>query len=246
MNLLLDIGNTRLKWATEQQGAMREPQACDYRQPGFLAELRQTWRGIGVPCNVAIASVSNRMVLDSVIELCQSLWPECRPHIPLASRSAFGVHNAYEQPEKLGIDRWLAIIAAHNLYPGDVCVIDCGTAVTVDAVRADGRHLGGLICPGLNLMQRALVSNTADLAFSDRVYANELGTATDAAIANGVFAAVTGLIENTLYKLGAGYRLLLTGGDAARMAPSLSVPYLLDQGLVLKGLAIVCRGENNL
>lgn len=243
MNLLLDIGNSRLKWAAEHRGAMLEPQSRDYRLPGYLTELERAWRDIGVPCNVAIASVSDRLVLDSLIGLCRSLWPDCRLFVPRASRSAFGVHNAYRQPEKLGIDRWLAIIAAHNLYAGDVCVIDCGTAVTVDAVRADGRHLGGLICPGLNLMTRALVSNTADLSFAERDYSGGLGTATEAAIANGVFSAVTGLIENAMHKLDAGYRPLLTGGDAARIAPALSVPCLLDQSLVLKGLSLVCRGE---
>lgn len=246
MNVLLDIGNTRLKWAAEDQGQIDESHACDYRQPGYLADLERAWRGIGMPRNLAIASVSDKQVLNSLIQLGQTLWPQCRLLIPQASRSAFGVTNAYEQPETLGIDRWLAMVAAHNLYPGNVCVADCGTAVTLDAVRADGRHLGGLICPGLNLMKQALVSNTADLRFTGRSYHSELGSATDVAIANGVFVAVTGLIEHAIYKLDADYRLLLTGGDAAYLSESLSVPFSFDQDLVLKGLSIFCRGEPNL
>ncbi len=246
MNLLLDIGNTRLKWATEKQGDIQDSHACDYRQPDFLVGLEQVWRGIDTPRNLAIASVSEKQVLNSLAQLGQTLWPQCRLLIPQASAAAFGVTNAYQQPERLGIDRWLAMIAAHNLYPGNVCVVDCGTAVTLDAVRADGRHLGGLICPGLNLMKHALVSNTADLTFTSRSYHTELGSATDVAIANGVFAAVTGLIEHALSKLDADYRLLLTGGDAAYLAESLSVPFSLDQDLVLKGLSIFCRGDANL
>ncbi|MCK9605854.1 MAG: type III pantothenate kinase [Methylomonas sp.] len=246
MNLLLDIGNTRLKWGLENQGRMYLSHACDYRQPDFLTHLQQAWLGISVPRNVAIGSVSNKQMCDCLIQLSRKLWPQSRLVTPQSSRSAFGVHNAYEQPEKLGIDRWLAMIAAHNFFPGNVCVVDCGTAVTVDALQADGRHLGGLICPGLTLMKQALVSNTADLTFTNRHYRNELGTATDAAIANGVFLAVTGLIVSALDKLDVGYRLLLTGGDAADVAPSLTMPYLLDQDLVLKGLSIFCRGEPNL
>ncbi|MCQ8127501.1 type III pantothenate kinase [Methylomonas rivi] len=245
MNILLDIGNSRLKWAVEQQGRLLESQACDYRRPEFLTDLGQAWQTIGVPRNAAIASVSDKQVFDSLVRLVQTLWPQCRLVIPQASRSAFGVNSAYEQPEKLGIDRWLAMIAAHRHYPGNICIADCGTAVTVDALQADGRHLGGLICPGLKLMKQALVANTADLAFTDRVYHTALGAATDAAIASGVCMAVTGLIAQALHKLDAGYRLLLTGGDAACIAPSLTVPYLLDPDLVLKGLSIFCREESS-
>ncbi|AEG00096.1 type III pantothenate kinase [Methylomonas methanica] len=246
MNLLLDIGNTRLKWATEDQGQIDESHACDYRQPGCLASLERAWRGISVSRNLAIASVSEKQVLDSLIQLGQTLWPQCRLLIPQASAAAFGVTNAYQQPEKLGIDRWLAMIAAHNLYPGNVCVVDCGTAVTLDVVRADGRHLGGLICPGLNVMKQALVSNTADLMFTQRSYDTELGSATDVAIANGVCAAVIGLIEHTLSKLDADYRLVLTGGDAAYLVDLLRVSVSYDRDLVLKGLSIFCRGDANL
>lgn len=246
MNVLLDIGNTRLKWATDNQGDIQDSHACDYRQPGYLAGLEQVWREIDAPRNLAIASVSEKRVLNSLAQLGQTLWPHSRLLIPQASAAAFGVINAYQQPERLGIDRWLAMIAAHNLYPGNVCVVDCGTAVTLDAVRADGRHLGGLICPGLNVMKQALVSNTADLMFPRRSYDTELGSATEAAIANGVCAAVIGLIEHTLSKLDADYRLVLTGGDAAYLVDLLRVSVSYDRDLVLKGLSIFCRGDANL
>lgn len=246
MNVLLDIGNTRLKWATDNQGDIQDSHACDYRQPGYLAGLEQVWREIDAPRNLAIASVSEKRVLNSLAQLGQTLWPHSRLLIPQASAAAFGVINAYQQPERLGIDRWLAMIAAHNLYPGNVCVVDCGTAVTLDAVRADGQHLGGLICPGLNVMKQALVSNTADLMFTRRSYDTELGSATEAAIANGVCAAVIGLIEHTLSKLDADYRLVLTGGDAAYLVDLLRVSVSYDRDLVLKGLSIFCRGDANL
>lgn len=243
MNLLLDIGNSRLKWAIERSDGGYATVALDYRRPGFLADLHRSWLAIDPPQTVAIASVSNRQLLESLVSLSQTLWPQSRLLPPQASSEAFGVKNAYRQPEKLGVDRWLALIAAHHHYAGNLCIVDCGTAVTVDVLQADGRHLGGLICPGLNLMKQALVANTADLDFTMQAYRNGLGTATDVAIANGVCAAVTGLIEQTLRNLDAGYRLLLTGGDAAYIAEPLSLPHLLDLDLVLKGLSIFCRGE---
>lgn len=243
MNLLLDIGNSRFKWAVEGSDGGYVTVALDYRQPGFLAELHRSWLAIDPPQTVAIASVSNRQLFESLVSLSQTLWPQSRLLLPQASAAAFGVKNAYQQAEKLGVDRWLAIIAAHHHYAGNLCIVDCGTAVTVDALQADGRHLGGLICPGLNLMKQSLVTNTAELEFSSQAYGNSLGTATDVAIANGVCVAVSGLIEQTMRNLDADYRLLLTGGDAANIAGSLSVQYLLDLDLVLKGLSIFCRGE---
>lgn len=243
MRLLLDIGNSRLKWATETADGGYATVALDYRRPRFLDDLRRSWLTIDPPQTVAIASVSNRRLFESLISLSRSLWPQCRLLLPKASAAAFGVRNAYRQAEKLGVDRWLAIIAAHHHYGGDLCIVDCGTAVTVDVLQADGRHLGGLICPGLNAMKQALVANTAELDFTAQVYRGGLGTATDVAIANGVGAAVTGLIEQTLRNQAVGYRLLLTGGDAASIAELLSVPYLLDAELVLKGMSIFCEGE---
>ena len=242
MNLLIDIGNSRLKWAIENGGQIGHVTLLDYRQTDFLPDLKSLWLAVEVPNTVAIASVSELGVLSGLLSLCQSLWPQTKTLIPKSTQCAHGVKNAYIQAEKLGVDRWLAMIAAHIYYPGDKCVVDCGTAITIDALQASGKHLGGLICPGLNLMKQALASNTADLTFNAEPYQTNLATATKPAIANGVLLAATGLVESAMRQLDDSYQLIFTGGDAMTVAESVSRPVLLDQNLVLKGLSIFCQG----
>lgn len=244
MNLLIDIGNTRLKWLLECEGRFEDLHAVDYRQPDFLTALQQAWQVIGAPENIAMACVSNQQILNRVRQLCLSLWPQSKLLIPQSTATAYGVKNAYAQPEKLGLDRWLALIAAHQYYADDVCIVDCGTAITVDGLQADGLHVGGLICPGLTLMKQALAGNTADLDFSNQPFAARLETNTQAAIANGVFLAAIGLIEQVMQKLATNYQLVLTGGDADELAQGLNRPAIVDHGLVLKGLALFCLGES--
>lgn len=244
MNLLIDIGNTRLKWLLESGGQFETFHAMDYRQPDFSKALQEAWLTIETPKTIAIASVSNKHILDSVQQLCLSLWSQAQLLIPQPTIAAFGLKIAYAQPEKLGIDRWLALIAGHHHYAGDLCIVDCGTAITVDALQADGSHVGGLICPGLRLMKQALAGNTADLDFSNQPFAAQLETKTAAAIANGVFMAAIGLIEQTMQRLGSNYQLVLTGGDAKIVAQGLDRPIIVDYGLVLKGLALFCHGES--
>ncbi|MDD2738986.1 MAG: type III pantothenate kinase [Methylomonas lenta] len=242
MNLLIDLGNSRLKWAIEIDGQIGPVTQMDYRQADFLQHIKLLWQLIESPDTVAIASVSELGVFSGLLKLCQSLWPQAKTLVPNSTQCAYGVKNAYIQAEKLGVDRWLAMIAAHNHYPGDKCVVDCGTAITIDALQASGKHLGGLICPGLNLMKQALASNTADLTFNTEPYQTNLATATKPGIANGVLLAATGLVEAAIRQLDDSYQLIFTGGDAMTVAGSVSRPILLDQNLVLKGLSVFCQG----
>ena len=241
MKLLVDLGNTRLKWATETQAQLSSVTAMDYRQPDFLQNLIQLWQTLPPPEIVAIATVANRQLLQDLLQLCQQLWPQAQYVLPESTDSAFGVSNAYHQPEKLGIDRWLALIAAHHIYPGFTCVVDCGTAITIDVLNVDGLHRGGVIVPGLRLMQQALATNTADLGFNRQAHQIALAQHTDAGIANGVLAAAVGAIETICQQLDGEFQLLMTGGDADVIASALSIPSTIDVELVLKGLSIYCQ-----
>lgn len=227
-------------------GHIGEVQAVDYRRPDFPDRLRHDWQYRVPPKKIAIVSVSAKQVASSVIELSQMLWPDIETLVPQSSHQAFGVTSAYDHPEKLGVDRWLAMIGAHRSYPGALCVVDCGTAITVDVLQADGKHLGGVIAPGLSLMKKALVSNTADLSVAAQVHHVKLATETGAAIANGVLMAVTGLIEQATRRVTVSYQLIVTGGDAGIVATSLSIPLVIDDKLVLKGLAVFCSGDQAL
>jgi type III pantothenate kinase len=243
MNLLIDLGNTRLKWCLAERDSLGEVFAYDYRQADSLNALETQWCGLSAPESIVIASVSHRSVMTELNKVFRSLWSPSRIILAKSGQTAFGVTNAYKEPEKLGVDRWLALLAAHRYYPGAVCVIDCGTAITVDVMQQDGRHLGGVICPGLRVMNQALATNTAGLPLSVQSGENGLAIDTQTAIANGIAMAAAGLIEQILTSLSGDFRLILTGGDAQFLAALLSRPVGVDSHLVFKGLLMLCQGE---
>lgn len=243
MNLLVDIGNSRLKWGIEQAGSIRLGAAVDYRQADIHGELRSVWRSLAVPRKLAIASVAAPGMAAEIAEWARSLWPALELVVPQAATEAFGVSNAYAQPEKLGIDRWLALLAAHRFYPGFSCIADCGTAITVDVIDADGRHLGGLISPGLLSMKKALAADTAALKFDPQHRMPGLADTTADAIDSGTLLAAAGLIETVLRRQDEPCQLILSGGDAEPIAGQLRQAAIIDADLVLKGLSIYCNGE---
>jgi len=245
MKLLVDLGNSRLKWCTEQDGRLSPVNAIDYKHASGLEALRQSWSELAQPRDLAISSVAHGALAQDTIALAFALWPKVTLYQAQSAAYEYGVHNAYAEPTKLGVDRWLALLAAHRHYPGNVCVVDCGTAVTLDAVTADGQHLGGLICPGLNLMRNALAANTANLPLKTYAPQAQLANATEPAIANGVLLAAAGMVALAAKQLTGNFRLLITGGDADLLVSALELPVTIDPDLVLKGLALVCRGSGN-
>ncbi|OAI12895.1 hypothetical protein A1507_18360 [Methylomonas koyamae] len=240
MILLVDIGNSYLKWTVAERGAIAETRYLDYRAANFAAGLTEAWASLAEPEAIGLAAVAAPDAVESVLRLGRSLWPRAHWVRPVSAGHAFGVASAYRKPEKLGVDRWLAMIGARHGYPGANCIVDCGTAITVDFVAADGRHQGGLICPGLRLMKQALAVNTHALPVAAGAGAVGLAADTDAAIDSGVLWAAAGLIETALRRQNQHYRLVLTGGDAAVLAQQLTGDRVLDWQLVFKGLWHYC------
>jgi len=240
MSLLVDIGNSRLKWALAENGALAIGEAIDYRLPEFAERLTQAWTALQTPRRLAIASVAAPAVSEVVSRIFSQLWPDSTVFVAKTGAYALGVRNGYQQPERLGVDRWLALLGARLHYPGNVCIVDCGTAITVDVLGSDGLHRGGLIAPGLMTMRKSLASEAAALQFDDAIALPELACNTQDAIANGSLMAAIGLITTTFRQLSGDYRLLLTGGDAQRLAAALPSA-LVDEGLVFKGLAALAE-----
>lgn len=240
MILLVDIGNSYFKWAVAEQGGIAETRYLNYRETHFITALTQAWGELAAPEAIGLAAVAAPDVVEDVFRFGRSLWPEAKWVRPASARQGLGLTSAYRKPEKLGVDRWLAMIGALHAYPGANCVVDCGTAITVDFVAADGRHQGGLICPGLRLMTQALAANTHALPVAAGAGATALGTDTDAAIQAGVQWAAAGLVEAALRRQKQNYRLVLTGGDATLVAQQLTVDKVLDVQLVFKGLLRCC------
>jgi len=240
MKLLVDIGNSRLKWAWAKDGRIHTGPALvnEYINP---AALRDIWQSLPSPDVLVVSCVSAGCLHDQVHAIAIELWPGISKVKVVSLPDAFGVKNFYQQPEKLGVDRWLSLIAARKHYDGPVCVADCGTAITIDLLDACGFHQGGLIAPGLTLMKDSLVQGTHALQWNGMPQRFGLADNTEAAIYSGTLAACCGLIEHALSGPLPHFRLILTGGDATLIAEHLTIPSIVDHELVLRGLLRVAE-----
>ncbi|MGK5069596.1 type III pantothenate kinase [Janthinobacterium sp. RT4P48] len=245
MLLLIDAGNTRIKWAlaapTGAAGAWLASGTVAHAQ---LDTLQAAWGGLAISgvllSNVAGAAIGARLRA----QLPANLPPQSIATFASLPHLA-GVSNAYREPSQLGCDRFAAAIGAHALAPGQaVIVANCGTATTIDALTADGVFLGGMILPGLGLMASSLARNTAQLPQIASGSPLPAGFAdnTDDAILSGCLAAQAGAIERAVRMHGAS-ACLLSGGAAPRIAQALalSVPLHLVDNIVMLGLQAAAR-----
>lgn len=242
MNLLIDMGNTRLKWAitTGSQIAAGQPLFNNRINRGELIKL---WQAIHHPRRIAISCVSKNQLLKLVQSVALERWPNTNIIQVKSQAQLLGVSNAYPQPEMLGVDRWLALIAVWQTYQRPACIVDCGTAITVDLIDAEGKHQGGLISPGLTLMKKSLASGTEALSVGETVVPiAAVSDHTEGAIYNGTLMAAIGLIEHVLAKYPQNLQLILTGGDAELIAGQLGIPSIVDPILVLRGLLYILEG----
>jgi len=163
--------------------------------------------------------------------------------------NSFGVELSYKDPNTLGVDRVAALIAANEKYAGNSCIIDCGTAVTVDVLDANGVHQGGVIIPGAEMMQKALLANTK-IEFNDsEVEYNVLSQSTENAIHTGCVCAVIGGVEHVVNKMVSHYdgfdQIILTGGGAVNFkthaSDSFQTQVHIVENLVLDGLSVVSQ-----
>jgi type III pantothenate kinase len=242
MNLLIDIGNTRLKWGMVNGHQIIAGQPLVHDQ-AVRHELINIWEKISQPQRIAIACVSAKQLLEQVRSVALELWPGVDIISAKSQAQAYGVQNAYENPEKLGVDRWLSLVAARHFYPGAACVIDCGTAITVDVLDAYGKHQGGLISPGLMLMKKSLSLGTEQLQFSAAHHAFGLATNTASAIYSGTLSAAVGLIEHVVARQPDNMQVILTGGDAQLVAERLVFKPVIDADIVLRGLSIILKSN---
>jgi len=157
-----------------------------------------------------------------------------------AKRHECGVTNGYGRPDQLGPDRWAALIGAWSILRGPCLVVTAGTATTVDVLRGDGRFVGGVILPGLDLMKRSLARNTAELPLARGRFSAEPRNTADA-IETGCLLAQAGAIERAFATMEHGAACVLAGGAAPRIARHLSIPVRLVDNLVLEGLVRIAQ-----
>lgn len=211
MILEIDAGNTFIKWRL-----LGEKGVVDRGR--FLTQSEWTvpdsWSAISQARISSVAGEQVNQQLTALLERASSITPQFAE----TCAACAGVTNSYSEPKRMGVDRWLVMLAAYNDCGRACCIVDCGSAITVDYVADNGKHLGGYIIPGLRLMNKSLLANTAEIKVDQTIEHFDLspGTHTSSAVVHGVnymFKALCEKIHSDLQSMGDDYRLYITGGD---------------------------------
>ncbi len=235
MILDIDAGNTRIKWRVLDQG----------RAISCGDQLTESVRQLAA-LDITDAESIQRIRLSSVAgsDIIESLQNQfnCPLEFAVVDESAAGIICGYKDYQQLGVDRWLAVIAAHKKTADSLIVIDAGSAVTIDIVGAQGAHQGGYIVPGLRLMHQALWQGTEHIKVEAKSVANITtpGRSTDDAVDKGCLLLLVSTIESLVNQYGC--KLVITGGDGLILRDQLSVPADYYPDLVLEGLAVAGVG----
>jgi type III pantothenate kinase len=236
MILLLDIGNTRVKWRTLSARGIED------RGAGSKFDLAAMFADIGSrhqPQNVWVSSVADPEFEQSLQQQIEDLW-QLKVWFARTQATALGLQNSYDEPGLMGVDRWLAMLAAWKRELAAVCVVDAGSALTIDFVGVSGEHLGGYILPGLDSMERALLRDTDRVRFGEAPRDQlELGRSTEAAVYNGLLLSQAGSVSLALQRTRGNFRLLFTGGNAEVLHHCLRLGGEVVDNLVLDGLFLL-------
>ena len=245
--LAIDVGNTRLKWALYASAQVDAPllaQGAEFLENiGKLAD--GAWAELPAPQHMLGCIVAGDAVKYLVQEQME-LW-DVTPQWVFSSAQEAGLTNGYDFPSRLGSDRWVAMIGAWHRTVSQgparpLVVVMVGTAVTVEAIDASGKFLGGLILPGHGIMLKALEAGTAGLHVPTGDV-REFPTNTSDALTSGGTYAIAGAVERMLQHVrahcGAEPRCIMTGGAGWKMAPSMSVPFELVDNLIFDGLLVM-------
>ncbi len=240
MNLLIDSGNSFIKWALATDdsfitGSRSLTAAASY--------LRKKWANYDVPSRVIVSNVAGESIAGEISNAVRELW-QLDTEFVISSRNCCGLTNSYHKPEQLGVDRWMAMVAAFQMTDGPVIVVDCGTAVTIDLVDEGGLFVGGTIMPGLNTAFQSLRAGTDSVEeiSSLNECASPVAQSTEDGVVAGVLFGLAGGIERIISE----HALLvdkipavfITGGDVEKLVPYLTIPVALQSSLVLEGLRI--------
>lgn len=237
MLLCIDAGNTRIKWGL-RDGSI-------WHSTGFVDTLHGAknlpqWDSF--PQRIIISNVAGQKVEADIVARFSE--PAAQIHIARAMSEQCGVRNSYRNPGQLGSDRWAALIGAFGLGPGAKLVVVAGTAMTVDALTEEGVFLGGVIVPGLMLMQRALHAGAAQLGMAPG-QVETFPKETADAISSGVMHASVGAVMRMKHALrahiGKEPECIVSGGGAPFLMPHLPFPIRIQDNLVLEGLAIIAK-----
>ncbi|MBV1870379.1 MAG: type III pantothenate kinase [Gammaproteobacteria bacterium] len=235
--LLLDIGNTRIKAAVLESGRVKIVSSVSHN--GCWTSVISGLSLCQEPESIHIASVVGSNAEEAISVAFIGRFG-LKPVFYRAVASAAGVSNGYREASRLGVDRWMAIIAAYHRVRGAVCVVDCGTTITIDLVSASGQHQGGFIVPGLMMAKKSLLSGAkeVDVPEGEAFCSLSWGRSTEEAVCHGLLFSSLAIIERAFSAFKATdstARLVLTGGDAAALAVHLEFAQTVPE-LVLEGI----------
>lgn len=236
MKLVIDAGNTRIKWALLGDDYWTHLPAVAAKHAHHLTVQIATLPEVSA---VWVSNVAGAEVARHIQEACATRgW---KAQFVRAQAQQCGVSNRYASPQQLGSDRWAALVAAWHRVGSAVLVVNCGTATTIDALSDQGEFMGGLILPGIALMQHSLVAQTAQLELGEGVY-QAFPCNTADAILSGALQATCGAIQRQYALLeDARVPVLLGGGSASAVWELLPLPLLPVVDLVLQGLKVMAE-----
>lgn len=238
--LQLDVGNSSAKWRLLESGQIAAR--------GLYRVDDGASRHALLDCAPALDAIWVSSVAGDDLEarlgaMLAERWGQ-EPWFARAEGETLGLRNSYAEPARMGVDRWLAMLAARDRHPGRLCVVDAGSALTIDLVAADGRHEGGYIIPGPHLMERALLLDTDRVRFSEAAdYGLDPGTSTAGAVRHGIALAQAGAVALALRTAGGEDAPLpvFTGGGGQWLAGALGGVGEYVPDLVLDGLQLMAQ-----
>jgi type III pantothenate kinase len=246
MILLLDLGNTRLKFALLDGAEFTHRGAFGW-DADIAHELATLWATWPAPSRVVGASVVDPARETAVAVAAEKAFG-LAPHWVRTPAEACGVSNAYAEPHRLGVDRFLAMVDARAAGRAPCVLASIGTALTLDALDADGKHLGGWIAPGPLLMQQSVLGATVQVRPGHAGAVRDLADNTADGLASGCWHASAALVDRFVERsaplLGDAPTVTLGGGDAAVLAPLLEREVLLVPDTVLRGLAVWAKAHS--
>jgi type III pantothenate kinase len=238
MILLIDIGNSRLKWAASDGAAVQSPEAIDHgARPAEVLKTRE------LPASESVW-ISHVMGAEHEAAVAAAVGAACgmAPRFVRTQEEREGLRVAYAEPLRLGVDRWLCLLALWTQSNSAFCVVNAGTALTFDAVDDGGQHLGGLIAPGLVTAQTAIAGATRfEIRPQGPKFSSGLGTDTESCVRQGALYACAGLVERAGRQASGTH--YITGGDAPALLPHVGRGWEWKPHLVLEGLLAFARSE---
>ena len=251
--LLVDIGNTSIKWALNESGHLMDMLQLQYPEDVSDIFFIECLGKVNKPNKVFVTCVAGSEVWQAFTDAINTLWYINVERV-ISKSNGYGLINGYEKPAELGSDRWCALIGAYHEADSGVIVIDCGSAITIDIVNQSGEHLGGYILPGLTMMKKNLGLNTAQVKVNtSSLEGNTISPAhsTSGCVAAGVNLAAVSTIEAVIKQQlthrsdsnSRDLKCFITGGDADLVAEHMTTEIVNMENLVIRGLTFIA--ENN-